>query len=79
MFRVISGVLNKPETNLYIDCVGGVGCAGTIVACYYIYFMGMSAEDIRDMVEPMHGCSDREKEEIAIKLLEELNHRKKQV
>ena len=41
--------------------------------------MGMSAEDIRDMVEPMHGCSDREKEEIAIKLLEELNHRKNQV
>ena len=45
LFRVISGVLNKLETNLYIDCVGGVGRTGTIVACYYIYFMGMSAED----------------------------------
>ena len=45
LFRVISGVLNKPETNLYVHCVGGVGRTGTIVACYYIYFMGMSAED----------------------------------
>ena len=45
LFRVISGVLNKPETNLYIDCVGGIGRTGTIVACYYIYFMGMSVED----------------------------------
>ena len=44
LFRVITGVLNKPETNLYIHCVGGVGRTGTIVACY-IYFMGMSAED----------------------------------
>ena len=46
LFRVISEVLNKPETNLYIHCVGGVGRTGTIVACYYIYFMGMSAEDV---------------------------------
>ena len=45
LFRVISGVLNKPETNLYIDCVGGIGRIGTIVACYYIYFMSMSADD----------------------------------
>ena len=25
LFRVITGVLNKPETKLYIHCVGGVG------------------------------------------------------
>ena len=45
LFRIISGVLNKPETKLYIHCVGGVGRTGTIVTCYYIYFKEMSAYD----------------------------------
>ena len=45
LFRSINGVLNKPETKLYIHCHGGVGHAETIVACYYIYFKGMSADD----------------------------------
>ena len=39
------GVLNKPETKLYIHCVWGVGRTGTIVACYYIYFMGIFADN----------------------------------
>lgn len=45
LFRVITGVFNKPETKLYIHFVRGVGRTGTIVACYYTYFMGMSAGD----------------------------------
>lgn len=45
LFRSINEVLDKPETRLYIHCHGGVGRTGTIVACYYIYFKGMSADD----------------------------------
>ena len=45
LFRIVNGVLNKAETKLYIHCVWGVGRTRTIVACYYIYFMGMSADD----------------------------------
>ena len=45
LFRSINEVLDKPGTKLYIHCHGGVGRTGTIVACYYIYFQGMSAED----------------------------------
>ena len=45
LFRILNGVLNKPETKLYIHCHGGVGRTGTIVTCYYIYFKGMPADD----------------------------------
>ncbi|MBO5698892.1 MAG: dual specificity protein phosphatase family protein [Bacteroidaceae bacterium] len=45
LFRTIDEVLNKPGTKLYIHCHGGVGRTGTIVACYYIYFKGMPADD----------------------------------
>lgn len=46
LFRIIDKSLsNRTGTNLYIHCVGGVGRTGTIVACYYVYFKGMSADD----------------------------------
>ena len=45
LFRIINGVLNKPENKLYIHCIGDVGRTVTIVACYYIYLKGMSADD----------------------------------
>lgn len=46
MFRTLQEVLTaKPETRFYIHCVGGVGRTGTIVACYYIYFHHLSADD----------------------------------
>ncbi len=45
-FRNIGEVLAaKPDTKLYIHCVGGVGRTGMIVACYYIYFKGMTADE----------------------------------
>ena len=46
LFRIIEDTLNsRARTKLYIHCQGGAGRTGTIVACYYIYFKGMSAED----------------------------------
>jgi len=46
LFRNIDEVLaNRPDVKLYIHCVGGVGRTGMMVACYYIYFKGMSADE----------------------------------
>lgn len=35
----------SPDSKIYIHCVGGVGRTGMIVACYYIYFYGISADE----------------------------------
>lgn len=46
LFRIIGDVLaSRQEAKLYIHCQGGVGRTGTIVACYYVYFKEMSAEE----------------------------------
>lgn len=45
LFEEIDQLFHQfPETMLYIHCVGGVGRTGVIVACYYIYFKGMSPD-----------------------------------
>lgn len=51
MFRKLEGCIREGLINrLYIHCVGGVGRSGTIVACYYIYFKGMGADEaIKEM------------------------------
>lgn len=46
VMRAISDALQEnPETKIYIHCVGGVGRTGMLVACYYLYFHGMTADD----------------------------------
>ncbi len=46
LFRYIGKALAaKPDTKLYIHCVGGVGRTGMMVACYYIYFKRMTADE----------------------------------
>jgi len=46
LFRVIEDVLaSRQDVKLYIHCVGGVGRTGMMVACYYIYFKGMAADE----------------------------------
>lgn len=61
LFRIIDNYLSTTVgAKLYIHCVGGVGRTGTIVACYYIYFKGMSADDaLAEMRRrfAMHGRS----------------------
>lgn len=46
LFRTIGRQLaERPSTKVYIHCVGGVGRTGTIVACYYVYFKGLGADN----------------------------------
>ena len=46
LFRGIEDVLTSRQgARLYIHCVGGAGRTGTIVACYYVYFGAMSADE----------------------------------
>ncbi len=46
MFRSLDKMLAaRPDVKLYIHCVGGVGRTGMMVACYYIYFKGMTADE----------------------------------
>ena len=46
LFRIIGDKFdNRQGTKLYIHCQGGVGRTGIIVACYYIYFKEMSADE----------------------------------
>ena len=60
LFQVIECTLSdKPFTNIYIHCLGGVGRTATIVACYYIYFKQMNAEEALAEMRLMFSSHER--------------------
>ena len=60
LFQVIECTLSdKPFTNIYIHCLGGVGRTGTIVACYYIYFKQMVADEALAEMRRMFSSHER--------------------
>ena len=60
LFQVIECTLSdKPFTNIYIHCLGGVGRTGTIVACYYIYFKQMAADEALAEMRLMFSSHER--------------------
>ena len=60
LFQVIEYTLSdKPFTNIYIHCLGGVGRTGTIVACYYIYFKQMAADEALAEMRRMFSSHER--------------------
>ena len=60
LFQVIECTLSdKPFTNIYIHCLGGVGRTGTIVACYYIYFKQMAADEALAEMRRMFSSHER--------------------
>lgn len=60
LFQVIECTLSdKPFTNIYIHCLGRVGRTGTIVACYYIYFKQMAADEALAEMRRMFSSHER--------------------
>jgi hypothetical protein len=60
LFRTIEcSLLEKPFAKFYIHCLGGVGRTGTIVACYYVYFKQMNAEEALAKMRHMFSCHER--------------------
>ena len=60
LFQVIECTLSdKPFTNIYIHCLGGVGRTVTIVACYYIYFKQMAADEALAEMRRMFSSHER--------------------
>lgn len=60
LFRCVSELIrSKPNLRLYIHCVGGVGRTGTIVACYYVYFKGMTAAEALDEMRHRYATHGR--------------------
>lgn len=60
LFRAIERtLLDKPFTKFYIHCLGGVGRTGTIVACYYVYFKQMIAEEALAEMRRMFSSHER--------------------
>ncbi len=59
--RIGAALKDSPETKVYIHCHGGVGRTGTIVACWYIFFGRLTADEAIARMRKHYACHGRSK------------------